>query len=338
MDRSKERLLFFESLLIGYVSGRNKNILLPPLNASALKGELIAVLGPNGIGKSTLLKTITGLHYSLGGTVFINDNSINSYSRSDLSQRIGYISTEPVKVSNMTVFDLVSLGRYPYTNWLGKITAEDQEIINDSIEKVGLMKLHERYINELSDGERQKAMIARVLAQDTDIMVMDEPTAFLDIRSKFEIVHLLHDLSGNRGKTIIFSTHDLQTAINESDKIWLTLKDSFVEGAPEDLIIDGSFNTLFDDSRVKFNPSDGSFVFRTELKGHVFVDGRGMERYWTEKAVNRAGYAISKDNYDLTIKVLSEHDNIIWAVEKNKNKLEFISIYELVMWLNQQNR
>jgi iron complex transport system ATP-binding protein len=338
MDKSKERLLFFESLLIGYVSGRNKNILLPPLNASALKGELIAVLGPNGIGKSTLLKTITGLHYSLGGAVFINDNSINNYSRSDLAQKIGYISTEPVKVINMTVFDLVSLGRYPYTNWLGKIAGGDHEIINDSIEKVGLMKFHDRYIAELSDGERQKAMIARVLAQDTEIMVMDEPTAFLDIRSKFEIVHLLHDLSRNKGKTVIFSTHDLHTAISESDKIWLTLKDSFIEGAPEDLIIDGSFNTLFDDSRVQFSPSDGSFTFRTELKGHVFVDGKGIERFWTEKAANRAGYAISKDNYDLTIKVSAENDNRNWVVGRKNCKLEFASIYELVTWLDQQIR
>ena len=296
MDIQRERLLSFESLLIGYNSGGYRNILLPPLNASALKGELIAVLGPNGIGKSTLLRTITGLHYSLGGAVFINDNSIYRIFKIRSCTKYGYISTEPVRVINMTVFDLVSLGRYPYTNWIGKIAGDDHEIITDSIEKVGLMKFHDRYIAELSDGERQKAMIARVLAQDTDIMVMDEPTAFLDIRSKYEIVHLLHDLSRKKGKTVIFSTHDLHTAISESDKIWLTLKESFIEGAPEDLIIDGSFNILFDDSRVHFSPSDGSFAFRTEHKGNIFVEGKGIEKYWTEKAANRAGYAISKDN------------------------------------------
>ena len=126
-----------------------------------------------------------------------------------LPAMIGYISTEPVRVSNMRVSDLVSLGRYPHTNWTGKLEKEDHDMVNEAIEKVGLQNLTGRFINELSDGERQRAMIARVLAQDTEILVMDEPTAFLDIRSKYEIVHLLHDLSRTRGKTIIFSTHDL---------------------------------------------------------------------------------------------------------------------------------
>lgn len=294
MEGNMEKILSFESLLIGYSSGGYKNVLLPPLNASALKGELIAVVGQNGVGKSTLLRTITSLQQSLGGEIYINKKRINSYSRQELAQTIGYISTEPVRVNNMTVYDLVSLGRFPHTNWIGKINSKDHEIIMDSIKKSGMQKFSGRYINELSDGERQRAMIARVLAQDTAILVMDEPTAFLDIRSKFEIVHLLQDLSRAKDKTVIFSTHDLHIAISESDKIWLTLEDSFKEGAPEDLIIEGSFEKLFKEFSTRFNPSDGSFSFMTPLRGKIIIEGTGIEKYWTEKAMNRAGYRTSK--------------------------------------------
>lgn len=333
MERKKE-ILSFESLLIGYVSGRNEKILLPPLRATAYESELIAIVGENGIGKSTLLRTITGLHKALGGTVKIHGQTMESYSRIDFARNIGYISTEPVRVANMKVFDLVALGRYPHTSWLGKLKSEDHEIIMDSIEKVGMQLFINRYITELSDGERQRAMIARVLAQDTDLMVMDEPTAFLDIKSKYEIVHLLHDLSKKRGKTIIFSTHDLNIAVSEADKIWLILKESFNEGAPEDLVINGAFNMLFKDSLVRFNQADGSFSFRSEFKGNIRVRGEGIARTWTEKALNRAGYGVSGGIAEINIEVISGIGNTRWSVEKGQMKKDFTSVYDLITWLS----
>jgi iron complex transport system ATP-binding protein len=332
--KGKREILSFDSLLIGYSSGKNKMILLPHLKACAYEGELIAVIGQNGIGKSTLLRTITGLQDNLGGTVNINGKTIKSYSRIDFARNIGYISTEPVRVANMKVFDLVALGRYPHTDWLGKLKSEDQKIIMNAIEKVGMQLFVNRYINELSDGERQRAMIARVLAQDTDLLVMDEPTAFLDIKSKYEIVHLLHDLSKKRGKTIIFSTHDLNIAVSEADKIWLILKDSFNEGAPEDLIISGAFNVLFKDSLVRFNQGDGSFSFRNEFKGNINISGEGISRVWTEKALNRAGYDVSQKNATINIEVISGHDGSSWILEKETTKIEFNSVYDLVTWLS----
>ena len=166
----------------------------------------------------------------------------------DLAQKVGYISTEIVKVSNMRVYDLVALGRFPHTNWIGKIDMKDHEAIMDAIEKTSMKPLYRKFVSELSDGERQKAMIARILAQDTGIMIMDEPTAFLDIGSKYEILHLMHHLSDKSNKTIIFSTHDLQMAISQSDKIWLILDNELIEGAPEDLMIAGAFDHLFDSS------------------------------------------------------------------------------------------
>jgi iron complex transport system ATP-binding protein len=330
----KKEILSFESLLIGYSSGKNRKILLPPLNARAYKGELIAVIGQNGIGKSTLLRTITGLQNALGGTVIIDGKPMDRYSRIDFARSIGYISTEPVRVSNMKVFDLVALGRFPHTDWLGKLTGRDHDIIMDAIEKVGMHFFINRYIIELSDGERQRVMIARVLAQDTDILVMDEPTAFLDIKSKYEIVHLLHDLSKKRGKTIIFSTHDLNIAVSEADKVWLILKDSFEEGAPEDLIIGGAFDELFKDSLVRFNQTDGSFKFRNEFKGNINIKGEGISRLWTEKALNRAGYSVSDKNEELVVEVIKGPDGTRWILENNNTKNEFSSVYDLVSCLS----
>jgi iron complex transport system ATP-binding protein len=333
MERKKE-ILSFQSLLIGYISARKQKILLPPLGATAYESELIAIVGQNGIGKSTLLRTVAGLQNALGGTVKIHGQTLESYTRIDFARNIGYISTEPIRVANMKVYDLVSLGRYPHTNWLGKLMPDDHEIIMDAIEKAGMQLLINRYLTELSDGERQRAMIARVLAQDTDLMIMDEPTAFLDIKSKYEIVHLLHDLSKNRGKTIIFSTHDLNIAVSEADKIWLLLQDTFTEGAPEDLIINGAFNTLFKDSLVRFNQADGSFSFRSEFKGNIYVNGEGIIRTWTEKALNRAGYAVSAHDAKIQVKVVTEDKIIRWRVEGNQVNKDFRSLYDLITWLS----
>ncbi len=204
MENKSTEILFFDSLEIGYTSGSLKRILLPPIRGNGLEGELIAVIGKNGIGKSTLLRTIAGLQPVLAGRMAIDNRNIDEYTRTQLSAKIGYISTETVKVSNMRVYDLVSLGRFPHTNWFGKIDDSDHEAIVDALEKTGLSGFRDRHITELSDGERQRAMIAMVLAQDAKIMVMDEPTAFLDISSKYEIMHLLHLLTRNRHKTIVY--------------------------------------------------------------------------------------------------------------------------------------
>jgi len=332
----KKEILSIESLLIGYLSGKKSKILLPALNAKAYHGELIAMIGQNGIGKSTLLRTITGLQVAINGTINIDGKPISNYSRIDFAQHIGYISTEQVRVSNMKVYDLVALGRFPHTDWLGKLTGNDHAIIMDSIEKVGMQFFINNYVTELSDGERQRVMIARVLAQDTDLLVMDEPTAFLDIKSKYEIVHLLHDLSKKRGKTIIFSTHDLNIAVSEADKIWLILKDSFKEGAPEDLIIGGALDELFKDSLVRFNQADGSFTFRNEFKGNFNLKGEGISKLWTEKALNRAGYSLSYSNEGLKIEVITQNGELRWLVRINKTKEEFKTIYDLVNWLSVQ--
>jgi iron complex transport system ATP-binding protein len=333
MKTNPSEILTLDSLKIGYVSGRSEKILLPPLNARANKGELIAVIGRNGIGKSTLLRTLTGLQPPLGGDIFYSGKNIADYSRMELALKVGYISTEIVKVSNMNVYDLVALGRFPHTNWIGKIDVENHDIIMDAIGKTGMTSYCNRSISELSDGERQRAMIARILAQDTGIMVMDEPTAFLDIGSKYEILHLMHLLSQKSEKTIIFSTHDLHMAISQSDKIWLILDNKLLEASPEDLMIEGAFDHLFDSSPVHFNSGDGTFSFRSEVKGSIFIEGDGIRRHWTDKAINRAGFSVSGVKTTPYIKVPGG-DCRKWQLSSLSNTQEFESIYDLVSWLN----
>ena len=335
MKRNLDDILSFDSLKIGYVSGKNKNILLPPLKAMAYSGELIAVIGRNGIGKSTLLRTIAGLQQPLGGEIFYNRENIKNYSRMDLAQKVGYISTEIVKVSNMSVYDLVALGRFPHTNWIGKIDREDHEVIMDAIEKTSMTPFYRKHISELSDGERQKAMIARILAQDAGIMIMDEPTAFLDIAARHEILQLMHTLSDKSSKTIIFSTHDLQMAINRSDKIWLILDNELVEGAPEDLIIAGAFEHLFDNSAVSFNPGDGTFSFPNEEKGAMYLQGEGYLKLWTEKAIIRAGFTLVKEK-QIPYIVTPSVNNKNWQLITVNTLQEFSSIYELITFISKE--
>jgi iron complex transport system ATP-binding protein len=334
MDDST-KILSLNSLKIGYGSGKNENILLPPLNASANRGELIAVIGKNGIGKSTLLRTLTGLQSSLCGEILLGNKHLQDYSKIELAHEVGYISTEIIKVGNMNVYDLVALGRFPHTNWIGKIEKHDHDAILQALEMTSMLTFRNKFISELSDGERQKVMIARILAQDTGIMIMDEPTAFLDVSSKYEIFHLLNLISNSNGKTIIFSTHDLQMAITQSDKIWLILSDKLVEGAPEDLMIAGEFDHLFDSKTVLFNAADGTFSFRNESKGSIYIEGAGDKRLWTEKAINRAGFKISVELTSPYIKIPSEK-NENWQFISGSLVTEYETVYELIIYLKKQ--
>lgn len=336
MGNRIKNILAFKDLEIGFTSGKQGRSLLPPLNGSAGKGELIAVIGKNGIGKSTLLRTFTGLQASLAGELTIYGKSVTEYSRVKLSEKIGYISTEIIKVSNMRVYDLVSLGRFPHTNWLGRINKVDHLAILEAINKAGMSEFIDRPITELSDGERQRAMVAMVLAQDPGVMIMDEPTAFLDISSKFEVMQLMHELTRSREKTIIFSTHDLTSALNQADKIWLLKEQGVFEGAPEDLMLEGSFNTLFDDKKIHFNSNDGSFTIRNDEKGNVNIIGDGIKKYWTEKALLRAGYAVVNSESTVEVKVPAP-ENSNWKCRIHGACQEFDTIYELVKWIRDNN-
>ncbi len=333
--RTLEYIISTTNLEIGYIaSGKHGKSVYQNINVKARAGDLIALIGPNGIGKSTFLRTIAGLQKALAGNVFFHSREINDYTRHELAKRVSFVSTEVVRVNNMKVYDLVALGRFPHTNWLGNLKDHDKKLVDKAIEGVGLNDLADKYINEISDGERQRAMIARTLAQDTDMVVLDEPTAFLDISNKHEIIHLLNGLSKNRNKTVIFTTHDLNIAIHEADLIWLMLPQEISEGAPEDLVLKGILNEIFENSGIYFDIDKGDFKKRKEIVEKIRLEGNSTEYVWTKKALERLGYAVVTDqNISSSIEVEKNNSGLIWTYHKNETKQQFKSIYELSLFL-----
>lgn len=333
---SEEKIISVLSASIGY---RRKagiiKVVKEEISLHALKGELVALIGGNGVGKSTLLRTIAGFQPTIGGHVLVKGKEVNSYREKELALIMSFVSTEIIRVSNLTVFDLISLGRYPHTNWSGKLTDEDRHIVEEAIEMVGLKGFENKMVNNISDGERQKTMIARTLAQDTDIIVLDEPTAFLDLSNKYEIVHILHRLANEKGKTIIFSTHDLTTAIAESDRIWLMLENSTEEGSPEDLILNGSFSNLFHNENLFFDQEKGDFRIQKKVKRKALVSGEGIALNWTIKALERIGFEVfeKEDNYSGDFVLEIELSYPMWSLRFNNSEKKFDSIFALCRYI-----
>ncbi len=329
MKREDSVFIQLSDLVVGY---RGK-ALMTPLNGTVKKGELVSVIGHNGIGKSTLLRTLAGISERLHGSIIIDKTDIKKIDIRDFAKRVGYISTDIVTAPNMTVFDLIATGRYSYTNWLGSIKESDREVIFRSALETGITNLLDRYLSELSDGERQRSMIARVLAQDTDLLIMDEPAAFLDIRNRHEIISLLHRLTRTAGKTIIMSTHDLPSAMGESDVIWALDENGITAGAPEDLVLQGVFENMFTCDTVKFSKSDGNFCSLREVRGEVVVTGTGMIAEWTKRALARAGYRTSDSSSAAGLSVSCDETSQTWNVSIRGDKYVFGSLYDLSFFL-----
>lgn len=328
---TRKHILEIHNLEIGYhISKRIHNSLFSNINLTASEGELIAVIGKNGVGKSTLLRNIAGLQNSIQGDILLNKKNIIGYSRADFARLVSFVSTEIVNINNLRVFDLVALGRFPHTNWFGKLETKDLKSVSKALEMVGMKSFVNKNINEISDGERQRVMIARTLAQDTPVIVLDEPTAFLDLPNKYEIVHLLNNLSKTENKTIIFSTHDLNIAIQETDKIWLMLNDSIIEGAPEDLILNETFNQIFDNSKLSFDRVKGDFRMKRKYTEKIGLFGEGIYYTWTKKALERMNFTVEKGNDSIEHVVVEQNNEIvIWKLIDTNEILEFNSIYNL---------
>jgi iron complex transport system ATP-binding protein len=324
-----------KNLSIGYTqSGRLPLILRKGINFSANHGEMVALIGSNGIGKSTLLRSLVGFQEYFDGDFTINGNSIKNISVNERARLISFVSTEVVKVANMTVFDLVAFGRFPYTNWFGKITTEDQRIVEEAIQSVGMTDFTSTPVTQVSDGERQRTMIARALAQDTPIIILDEPTAFLDVSNKYEIFNLLQVLAKEKGKTIVLSTHDLNIALREVDKFWIMLEDETFEGSPEDSVLNGNFEKLFSKSHIGFDFYEGEFYFKKEFREKVKITGEGIPLYWTLRAFNRQGYQIVMDvEPDFEVFVGTSNNQVNWTLKKDSIRHTFASVYEMLQFL-----
>ena len=253
----KQPTIQIESLSTGYRNKKNVTVVAHDINATILGGELTCLLGPNGAGKSTLLRTLSAFLPPVKGDISIMGRNLRDYTDKELAKTIGVVLTEKTDLRNMTVYDLIGLGRSPYTGFWGTLHEDDRRVVDEAIEMVGIGPLKDRMIQTLSDGERQKVMIAKALAQQTPIIFLDEPTAFLDFPSKVEIMQLLHVLSRTTGKTIFLSTHDLELALQIADTIWLMDRDKgVVIGTPDKLAKDGSLNSFFAQRDIKFDIHD----------------------------------------------------------------------------------
>ena len=243
-------------LAVGYRNGKRVTEVLTHLDVSLYAGELVCLLGANGIGKSTLLRTISGVQPALRGTIEINGRDLTDYSSKELSKLIGIVYTDRTLAGALTVEELVSLGRQPYTGFFGRLDDEDRQVVADAIESVGMSHKTHYYVATLSDGERQKAMIARALAQETPIIILDEPTAFLDVASRIDTMQLLRQLAQSQQKAVLLSTHDVGLSLPLTDRLWLVTADStVVEGTTSQFISDGTLNNLFPTRNIAFDSS-----------------------------------------------------------------------------------
>ena len=253
-----------KELTIGYKAKRTGfREVAADINAELCGGRLTSLIGSNGIGKSTLLRTLSAFQPPLAGDVLVQGKSLRRYTNKELSRLIGVVLTERPALQNMSVRELVGLGRSPYTGFWGKLTAADEEIVTEAINDVGIENLQHRMIQTLSDGERQKVMIAKALAQQTPVIFLDEPTAFLDYPSKVEVMQLLHRLTRQSGKTIFLSTHDIELALQLSDILWLMSK---TDTAPS---TDASLSQLTIGTPQQLAQSDALTAF-IERKGITF--------------------------------------------------------------------
>lgn len=253
MEKEREHIQL-SKLSIGYTGKAGVKTVATDINASIRRGELTCLLGANGVGKSTLLRTLSAFQPKLGGNIYIDGREIDQYTPAELSRRIGVVLTEKPDVRNMSVRELVSLGRSPYTGFWGTYSDEDRHIVGEALEQVGIRELQDRLVETLSDGERQKVMIAKALAQQTPVIYLDEPTAFLDFPSKVEVMLLLRHISQESDKVVFLSTHDLELALQIADRIWLMdREEGLCIGTPEELAEKGVLGRFVERRGISFD-------------------------------------------------------------------------------------
>lgn len=250
-------------LSIGYLAKHGPVSVQTGISATLREGEFVCLLGPNGAGKSTLLRTLAGFTPALSGHIMIGEKPLASMNDAELARTVGVVLTERPSVSAMTVEQLVALGRSPYTGFWGRLSDADRKAVAEALELTHTASLADRLVDTLSDGERQRVMVAKALAQHTRVILLDEPTAFLDFPSKAEMMHLLSRLAHERKLIILQSTHDINMALATADRLWL-LHDSlgFAQGSPAELAASGELPRYFQGPHISFKPNPPQFFVK----------------------------------------------------------------------------
>jgi iron complex transport system ATP-binding protein len=327
-------VLSTEDLCVGYHPHRRRaKVVARGISVRLRAGELVCLLGPNGAGKSTLLRTIAGLQRPIAGRVLHADMEMSAMRPADLARRLGVVLTDRIDVDSLCVRELVSFGRHPYTNWLGKLDQDDEAAITWALSVTDATQLSTRLVAELSDGERQKVLIARALAQEPRVMILDEPTAFLDLPRRVEIVRLLRQLASQTGRAVVLSTHDLDLALRSADTIWLMpMGGPILAGVPEELVLAGTLAEVFHREGVSFDARTGTFCIHEATRGSVGLVGSGLEAQWTAHALERLGFEVAAGAIDLSIYVQVTKDNgrARWRSIIDDDACEHGSLAELV--------
>lgn len=339
LQRVNYPLLHTTDLEIGHLNGKPaKKVVASGLNLDLFKGEFVCLVGPNGAGKSTLLCTLTGLLPALQGEIKLNGKKIAQFTRKELAHQISVVLTSPIEVGAMSVQELVALGRFPFTGLFDRMSEKDWQIVRQALEMVGIEGFEERMVHKLSDGERQKVMIARALAQEPEILVLDEPTAYLDLPGRVSVMNLMRELSSEHGKTVLTSTHDLDLAMRSADRFWLmSANGEITQGAPEDLVLSGKFQRVFARDKVSFDSQNGHFSVANKGKEYVSLHGEGNARIWTERALQRIGFQVFDELEEkellLRIDIVEGQEGIVWLVDDRNASKRFASLSDLTAYL-----
>ena len=288
----KNTVISAQDLCIGYRTGKKEKRVHEHLSFELHAGELTCLLGANGAGKSTLLRTLSASQPALEGDLLMMGKSMSDYSEKERSRTIGVVLTDKTFAGGLSVYELVALGRQPHTGFFGRLTKEDKRIVEEAMENVGIAHKAKSYTAELSDGERQKVMIAKALVQECPLILLDEPTAFLDVVSRIEIMHLLHRLAVEQNKAILLSTHDIEQALVLADKLWLLTKGKGLQcGVTEDIILNHHMDELFTHKDIRFDYDHGVYYPTVNGQKKIFVEAQDNTLlHWTINALNRHGY------------------------------------------------
>lgn len=330
-----ETVLQGENLSVGYHTGRGSTkAVFSGIDCRVRRGEMVNLIGPNGIGKSTLIRTLGGLQPPLAGRAVLCGRNIHEYTAMERAVKIGLVLTDRVRVGAMKVRSLVALGRYPHTPWSGSLGRKDREAVEASLEMAGLADLADRFFSELSDGEKQKVMLARAIAQEPRVLILDEPTAFLDLPRRIEVLSILKRLTRQNDIAVLLSTHDLDLALKTADRLWVLSRESLASGAPEDLVLNGALERTFSGHGLTFNTAEGQFVMQEPHGTRVFLSGEGVEAAWTKRALERDGYTVESGPGEPLVRV--EGTPAVWSAVIGGETFPCKDIFELVSTLRRR--
>lgn len=329
---SNNTTIEIRNLSTGYRLKKGEKVIARGLNAALNQCELTCLLGPNGAGKSTLLRTLSAFQAALGGEIFVMGRKIGEYKPQELARLISVVLTDNSKINNLTVYEVIAMGRSPYTGFWGKLQESDKKIIEKCLGWLGIEDFADRKMQTLSDGERQKVMIAKAIAQETPIIFLDEPTAFLDYPSKVQMMLLLHRLAKALKKTIFLSTHDLEHALQVADQVWLLDKEKgLATGMPEDLSLEGKIEEYFNREGITFDRETCFFTISHETARKVAVEGNqdSLEYKLCCKALVRSGIN-PVENPDATVKIRVPGDGTFRLIERGHESYKVGKIQHLL--------